>query len=369
MRIIFDSQIFVLQQFGGVSRYFLELVRSLPLFCHDVEATVVAPFFVSLLLENGRASGKVNVIGKKVPSFPGKHRFLPLINRLASRSVYLDRKPDLIHETYYSDHAVPYDCPRILTVYDMIHERFPDHFSGADRHIPRLKARAISRVDHVIAISNSTRNDLIELLDVAPEKISVIPLASSLEKPVVRENTMNGGRPYLLYVGLRGGVKNFTTLLLAYSHSSTLRSSCDLICVGGGRFSSGEINALHDAGLVEKVKQLDADDIVLASLYTHAALFVYPSLYEGFGLPILEAMRCGCPVACSNTSSMAEVAGDAALFFDPQDQEQVQSVLESIVLSEYLADTLRLAGYEQERKFSWEKCTRQTAELYRQYIE
>jgi glycosyltransferase involved in cell wall biosynthesis len=160
-------------------------------------------------------------------------------------------------------------------------------------------------------------------------------------------------------------VKNFTTLLIAYSQSSVLRSGFDLICVGGGELSSQERKALRDSGLMEKVRQLEADDALLAALYAHAALFVYPSLYEGFGLPLLEAMRCGCPVACSNAGSMPEIAGDGALFFDPDAPEEMQSVLESIVLSEYLADTLRVRGYERERKFSWEQCVSRTAELYR----
>lgn len=365
MQIVFDYQIFVLQQEGGISRYFLELSQRLPRLFDDIEATVVAPYFISPLLENAQKSGQVKVIGRKIPSFPGRHRFLPVINCYASRSGLQALQPDLLHETYYFGRTVSYACPRILTVYDMIHERFPEHFGGPDRHVPGRKAQAVSRADHVIAISNRTRDDLIELLNVSPEKITVIPLASALAKPQPSEDNINDGRPYLLYVGARGRVKNFTTLLIAYSQSSVLRSGFDLICVGGGEFSSQEKKTLRDAGLMEKVRQLEADDALLAALYAHAALFVYPSLYEGFGLPLLEAMRCGCPVACSNTGSMPEIAGDGALFFDPDAPEEMQSVLESIVLSEYLADTLRMRGYAQERKFSWEKCVRQTAGLYK----
>lgn len=367
MQIIFDYQIFILQQEGGISRYFLKLCQMLPEFADAVKATVVAPYFVSPLLESAREFGQAAVIGRKIPSFSGKHRFLPVINRVASRPVWRTLQPDLIHETYYSGRTVSYDCPRILTVFDMIHERFPGHFSGPDLQIPQCKAQAISRADHVIAISNSTRADLIELLQVAPEKITVIPLASSLAKPPSGRDKMNDGRPYLLYVGLRGRVKNFITLLEAYGHSIVLSSDFDLLCAGGGAFSPAERNALREYGLMEKVRQLDADDTLLAALYANAALFVYPSLYEGFGLPLLEAMRCGCPVACSDAGSMPEVAGEAALFFDPHRADEIQSVLESIVLSEYLSDTLRLRGYEQEKKFSWDKSVRQTAALYRRY--
>lgn len=366
MRAVFDHQIFALQRFGGVTRYFLELAQGFSLYCPDIQATVAAPFHISPALEGMRQSGRVKVVGRKIPALPGKHRFLPLLNRVAGGYVVKGLQPDLIHETYYAEHPVACGCPRVLTVYDMIHERFPDRFSGADVHIPRIKARAVARADHLFAISNSARDDLVELLGVAPGKITVTHLAASLEPPAAKEGGQ--GRPYLLYVGLRGGVKNFQTLLHAYVRSKAVSADFDLVCVGGGPFSAEEQATVAAFNMAGRVRQVEADDRLLASFYANAALFVYPSLYEGFGLPVLEAMRCGCPVACGRVSSLPEIAGDAALYFDPGDGGDMQSVLESFVLSEYPGDRWRAAGYEQERKFSWEKCVRQTAEVYRKVV-
>lgn len=364
MRIFYDYQIFALQEVGGISRYFIELASRLPASFPEVETTVLAPVHINASL----ASSPVHKIGWKIPCFPGKHRILPLINQIASRSILKNQHPDIVHETYYTATVQSSHIPHILTVYDMIHERFPNQFQGPDLHIPQLKAKAVVRADHVIAISNNTRDDLIKYLNVSPEKISVIPLATSFEKTEKKKDVKLRERPYLLYVGLREGVKNFQTLLLAFAHSTLLSSEFDLLCVGGGEFSSEEIRCLHRLGVSKRIKHQQADDSLLASLYSHAALFVYPSLYEGFGLPLLEAMRCGCPVACSNTSSMPEIAGDAAIYFDPSDEEEMRVAMESTLQSKESIHSLKERGYEREKMFSWDKCVSRTLELYRSQV-
>ncbi|MBU0944948.1 MAG: glycosyltransferase family 4 protein [Proteobacteria bacterium] len=364
MHIVYDYQIFALQRVGGISRYFVELARRLPACSPGIETTVLAPVHVNQYL----ASNPVHTIGWKVPCFPGKHRILPAINGIVSRTLLKLQHPDILHETYYSATAQSSHVPHILSVYDMIHERFPNRFQGPDLHIPQLKAKAVARADHVIAISKSTRADLIKYLHVSPEKITVIPLATSFEKPEKKKGAVVWQRPYLLYVGLRGGVKNFHTLLLAFAHSPLLSSEFDLLCVGGGAFTPEEVRTLQDSGVGWRIKHLDADDSQLAALYSQAALFVYPSLYEGFGLPLLEAMRCGCPVACSDTSSMPEIAGDAAIYFDPAAEEELRCAMESIVQSTELVTALRVRGYERAKLFSWDSCVSQTLELYRSKV-
>jgi glycosyltransferase involved in cell wall biosynthesis len=364
MHIFYDYQIFSLQKMGGISRYFVELACRLPAYSRAIETTVLAPVHINEYLDDS----SVNKIGRKVPCLPGMHRILPVINRVVSRVILQGQRPDLLHETYYSATSLPVKVPRILSVYDMIHERFPDHFKGPDLRIAELKAKAIARADHLIVISNNTRDDLIEYLSVSPEKITVIPLASSIEKPEEIRDAQIRQRPYLLYVGLRGGVKNFQMLLSSFSHSTILRSDFDLICVGGGEFTADELAAFGALSVRGRIKHVHADDLVLASLYLHAALFVYPSLYEGFGLPLLEAMRCGCPIACSNVSSMPEIAGDAAMYFDPSDEEEMRVIMESTVQSKETVDLLRTRGYAREKMFSWDRCVSQSAELYRRLV-
>ena len=360
MHIYYDYQIFALQKVGGISRYFIELANRLPRCFPEIKTTVLAPVHINGYL----GSSSVDTIGRKVPIFPGKHHILPSVNFSASRFLLKKLSPDIFHETYYSGQSQSVSVPRILTVYDMIHERFPEQFQGPDLVIPSLKAAAVARADHLITISHKTREDLIQLLEVSPEKITVIPLASSFAEPLQEVETQKINKPYLLYVGLRQGVKNFSTLLSAYCHSKLLRSGFDLLCVGGGRFTSSELQAIQKNGLGKQVKQVQASDALLATLYSQATLFVYPSLYEGFGLPLLEAMRCGCPVVCSKTSSMPEIAGDAALYFDPISEDEMRTVIEDTVQSQNTLTTLQASGYKREKLFSWERCVEQTAELY-----
>jgi len=361
MQILYDYQIFALQKMGGISRYFVELARRLPDCAAGIETTVLAPFHINEYL----AHSPVQKVGRLIPSFPGKHRVLPVLNRMAGRRFLQNQAPDILHETYYSTIAQTTSAPRFLTVMDMIHERFPDQFHGVDRKIPVLKAKAVARADHVIAISKSTRDDLIHYLNIPPEKITVISLAPSFDKIDGATDAKQWERPYLLYVGLRGGVKNFQRFFTAFSHSKVLRSEFDVVCVGGGDFTREEKYSFKELGVRERVRHLQADDTSLAALYAQATLFVYPSLYEGFGLPIVEAMHCGCPVVCSNTSSMPEIAGDAACYFDPVDEDELGAVMESVALSQEVADSLRVRGYKREKMFSWDTCVRQTAALYR----
>ncbi len=359
MHIYYDYQIFSLQNVGGISRYFVELADKLGRRHSDIATTVLAPLHINGYL----ASSSVRRIGVKVPQFPGKRYLLTPLNRMISKRCLYKEQPDVLHETYYCRCSL-FDCKtRLLTVYDMIHERYPELFTGVDLDIPALKAAAVDRADHIITISETTRRDLIEFLGVPSSKITVVPLASSF----TAKDRVSGWveRPFLLYVGLRGGVKNFKTLLTAFARSRLLRAEFDLVCVGGGYFSVNEEKTICDLGLAGQVKQVQASDSDLATLYADAALFVYPSLYEGFGLPLLEAMRCGCVIACSNTSSMPEIAADAALYFDPLQEEEIRSVIEDGVSSTATLNSLRLKGYERQKQFSWRSCVDATAEVYR----
>lgn len=364
MNIVFDYQIFSLQYVGGISRYFVELAERLSHSSLQCQTTVLAPLHINEYLH----FSSVKTLGTRIAGFPGKHYILPSVNRLISNVLLRKFKVTIFHETYYSNYAQRVRAPRILTVYDMIHERYPEQFSGPDLAIPKHKAAAVARADHIIAISQSTRADIISYLKVPEEKISVIPLASSIGKTSSNDPEMKKRRPYLLFVGLRRGVKNFAILLKAYAYSKFLRNDFDLVCVGGGGFTPAERHDINREGLVDRVKQVNANDNQLERLYSEASLFIYPSLYEGFGLPLLEAMRCGCPVACSNTSSMPEIAGDCAAYFDPLSVDNMQTVIEEVVQSENSCQLLRSRGYEREKLFSWEQCVEKTAGLYRNFV-
>ena len=190
----------------------------------------------------------------------------------------------------------------MLTVHDMTQEILPEFAN--DRAIKRMKALSIERADHLICVSNNTKKDLIEILGVEESKISVIPLGTDFQR--VAPNKSLG--PYLLFVGPRNSYKNFDRLLMAYSSSEYLKRNVKLMCFGGSRFSQGEIRRIEALGLkMKNVSWVSGDDRALAMFYSGAALLAFPSRYEGFGIPLLEAMACGCPVVCSNRSSLPKL--------------------------------------------------------------
>jgi glycosyltransferase involved in cell wall biosynthesis len=174
--------------------------------------------------------------------------------------------------------------------------------------------------------------------------------------------------PYLLYVGSRASYKNFQGLLDAYAASAWMRTNFSLLCFGGGDFTSAERAAISTAGVDARIRYLGGSDAVLAACYAHASLFVCPSLYEGFGIPVLEAMSLDCPVACSNSSSLPEVVGDAAALFDPLDRDSIRSALESVLGSPSAATALKERGRIRRQQFSWRSCAENTIDIYRRVL-
>ena len=176
-----------------------------------------------------------------------------------------------------------------------------------------------------------------------------------------------GRRPSLLYVGHRGGYKNFKTLLQAYSSSPILREF-ELIAFGGYPSLPDERKEIRRLGITDRVRFESGSDRELAARYQAAAAFIYPSMYEGFGIPPLEAMSHGCPVVCSNAGAIPEVVRDAGVYFDPNNPEQLRTVLERVVTTEGLQADLRARGYRRIAAFSWDKCAAETAQIYREIM-
>lgn len=367
MRITFDSQVFGWQTYGGISRYFWELAAGLaeqP----DCEVAIVAPLYVNRHLD--RRSGKPAIHGLRIPPVPLTGRLLRCLNTMLSGRAIRRLDPHILHQTYYEEVARrPPGCKVVLTVFDMIHELFPSCFPPSDPTRGR-KSAAIARADQVICISENARQNLIELLDVPGEKVSVVHLASSSSVMPGADPQDKAARPFILHVGQRGGYKNFATLLAAYAASPLLRSDFDLVAFGRGGFTDAERDLMGTLGLDRaRVRQITGTDAVLGALYSDASVLVYPSLYEGFGIPLLEAMQLGCPVVCGTTSSLPEVAGDAAEFCDSRSPEDMRRAIETVVSSPSLREALRQRGRERARLFSWERCCLETLAVYERLLQ
>ena len=361
--VVFDHQIFSSTRYGGVSRYFFELARGLPA-ASEFSAEIIAPLHYNDYI----GGGAVTLTGVKVPALPKGYRLIQPINQVISPALIRRAKPDIVHETYYQVRSVaPKNCPIILTAYDLIHERWKTFFRPGDTTTQRKRA-AIKRATHIIAISHATKRDFMEFFGLPEEAISVVHLGYARpQKPMLEGGPRpNTGQPYILFVGNRRGHKNFERLLEAFFSSPALNSSHRLVAFGGGGLTTGERERiLRLGGRLDQVIQLPGNDDVLFDLYSRANLFVYPSLYEGFGLPPLEAMSFGCPVVCSNSSSIPEVVGDAALLFDPVDVDAIREAMEQVIFSSDIRQRLTERGVQRCEQFSWRSCVERTAEVYR----
>ena len=249
----------------------------------------------------------------------------------------------------------------------MIYERLPEFFSKEQRDIIfKQKKQVITQADRVIAISQNTKQDIIDLLHIAPEKIDVIYHGTNMQKPIQKKSAILPKR-YILYVGTRYPYKNFDRFAKAFSLLSSKDKDLYVIYTGSP-FSINEKNLFESLNISRKVIQIQASDALLYTLYNQAEAFVFPSLYEGFGIPILEAYACHCPVIISNTSCFPEIASDAAAYFNPYSEIEIADAIANVIYNQTLRAELIYKGAEQLKLYSWEKAALQTKEVYQKVM-
>lgn len=364
MRVAFDHQIFFAQTYGGISRYYTRLAEHLSLLGH--EPRVFAPLHRNRHLNELSRRVSRGIYLEAYPRRTG--RLIGLFNSHLARARIRGWNPDVVHETYFAEkRSGTRRMPTVITVYDMIHELYPDQMPPDDATSAR-KLESVRRADHVICISENTRKDLLRLHRAPPEKVSVVHLGVDEPVALVAEGAqapLADDHPFILYVGARSGYKNFAGLIRAFAASTSLRADFRIVAFGGGEFSRGERQLIDTLGLSGTIVQIGGSDQVMRRLYGQARAFVYPSLYEGFGLPPLEAMAYGCPVLTGSVSSMPEVVGNAAELFDPTDVESMCRSIESVVYSESHRHALIARGFERIKDFSWTRCAKETLKIYR----
>jgi glycosyltransferase involved in cell wall biosynthesis len=262
---------------------------------------------------------------------------------------------------------------RVVTIHDLIHRFHPDTHGGLKaRGMALLVPLAVRRSHRVMADSGSTADDLVRELRVPRGKIDVVPLgvgataraAPALEADLRARHGL-GPRPIVLTVAAKRPHKNLPRLLEALALIPSERRPV-LLVPGYGTFHDDALTAsVARLGIADDVRLLGwVDDAELEGLYAAAALFAFPSLYEGFGLPVLEAMARGVPVACSDRGSLREVAGDAARRFDPERPPEIAAAIEALLADPAEADRLRAAGRAQAARFTWQATARATLDSY-----
>jgi glycosyltransferase involved in cell wall biosynthesis len=351
--------------FPGIGRYVDNLARALVSLLAEEEQLV-------LLFDPAHSPSLPNqphVENTVVPISPFSIHQQWAIPRLLRRL-----KADLYHSPYY---LMPYrpGRPTMLTVYDLIPLLFPHHVSTQARLLFRwTMTLALRAADRVIAISSATRDDLLAHFSLSAERVLVIPLAADpafCPRPPTEVEALRQKRrlpdPYILYLGSNKPHKNLSRLVEAWSHITQYATHTALVVAGAWdpRYpqSRQRAEALGLGDTIHFLGPVPEDD--LPALYAGALAFVFPSLYEGFGLPVLEAMACGTPVACSNTSSLPEIVGDAALTFDPTSADAIAGALTCLLADADLRADRRKRGLRQAATFSWERTAQQTLALYR----
>lgn len=350
IKIALGPEIWEGQKVGGISRYFNELALALTAVKLEI-----------LLLIPQDYDGYFSHTNFTTISIKGFRDFRREIRKLGEDGY-------IYHSTYYNSKnlrcAKVHGLKTVVTVFDFISEKFPEP-KPRFRRIRNEKIKSLALADRVISISHNTKKDLLEYSIVNPEKVTVIPLASSFGVFGVNLRAEKSRGQFILYVGKRDGYKNFDTLLRAFAHGPMMKTQLKLIAFGGGEFSEQEVDVISSLGVLGKVINVQGTDEDLENLYREAQLFVYPSLYEGFGLPLLEAMSLGCPVLASNTSSIPEVCGGASLHFNPNNSKELSELIESTLANQPLLDQLSQLGYSRSLEFTWEKTASLTLDVYK----
>jgi glycosyltransferase involved in cell wall biosynthesis len=359
MKVALDGVIYQLQSTGGVSRIYTEI---LPRMCH-FEPDLHLSLFVSRPYRQ---------------DFP-QHSCINL-RRLTRRDLrparlwrglrpYTDRilyaihlsKDTIWHSTYFT---LPHTRVRavVTTFYDSSYQHFASTYSQpGEEKLRHQQKESLLAADTIICISQTTAKQLKQYFDIAPDKIRIIPLGCS---PVFRRQEIElNGRPFLLYVGNRHGRKNFAGFLNGYAEWPR-RAEADLVVVGHD-WSPDERQMIEQAGVASQVAlRTGVDDKQLSRLYNQAAAVVYPSLWEGFGLPVIEAMACGCPVVASRIPSTVEVAGDFPYYFDTAELDSLHVALDQ-ALSEGRGSPRAAEACRHAQSYSWDSTARQTYAVYR----
>jgi glycosyltransferase involved in cell wall biosynthesis len=285
-------------------------------------------------------------------------------------------EPDIYHGTNYAVYPCRHSL-RVMNIYDLSFIRYPAYVTSVVRTYTQRVKQCLAWTDLVITISESSKRDIVNYLGVSPEQVWVTPLASRYAVDALdnlgkaKRPDGLGDHPYILFVSTLEPRKNVVRLIQAFDQlKATHRVEHQLVLVGQKGWQFDPIfEAIAASPWQHHICHLNyLSDAEVAYCYANADVFAYPSLYEGFGLPVLEAMTLGCPVVTANTSSLPEVAGDAALMIDPTSVEELAAALWQVIGNRTQRQTMIQQGYQQAAQFSWTRTAKATLAAYRSLL-
>jgi len=359
VRVLFDDQIFSSQTRGGISNYFVNIAEAFERNPHLAVDLTGLPLFTKNehLIESGK--------GNRIP-FAVLQR-MPILRALnaargAIRSARKMPRPEVIHRTYYFDGAWRRSSSvrNVVTVHDMTPELFPSAFPAGNPHV--YKAENVYNADAIACVSETTKNDLLKIYPDIQAPVVVTPLGVS-PRFCPGKRGFKGHKGYFLYVGGRGGYKNFEQVLQALLLLDE-QLPWELVLVGGGSISRDEAARFTRLGFAGRIRQVNPTDAELVDVYRDAICLVFPSRYEGFGLPTLEAMASGCPTLLSETPALMEVGGDASLHFALDDPEALAKKMTVLAGDSDLREALRSRGMQRAAMYSWTRTAALTEACY-----
>ena len=362
MEVVIDGYIYHVQKMRGISRIFNEVLPLIRELDESISLKVIL---------HARKSDLSEQVGQIIIPKLDKYLFprdlwkvlYPFLNNLLVNQKVKNTRDTIFHSTYYRSLA-GWGGKQIFSVYDLIYEKYPEAFNDA-RDVIHLKSQAFKRADHLICISNATKQDLIHHYNIPEEKISISHLGYGGQFRPVKSSHIDFrmDKPFILYVGGRAKYKGFSDLITAYSQW-ILRHDLKLVVVGN-EWTKQEAELLSKMGIQHQVLLLGRiDDQQLCDLYNQARAFVYPSHHEGFGLPLLEAMACACPVIASCIPSTCEVAGNIPFYFEVAKPESLIAALD-VCIEKNRRDTEQVKmGLLWVKQYSWQKTAQAMIDVY-----
>lgn len=371
LSVAIDGIIYRLQAQGGISRVFNEI---LPRMCEQdagLRITLYHSRYRQQALPTHRqvVYTQIRTLDRFLqPNRCAWGRFQPQVSDLsATAHIMVHARLGwrcIWHSTYYTTPPL-WAGPKVVTVYDLCQEHFANLFTRADdRRVRRMKRHSLEQADAVLCISDSTRQVVEAYYGISGTKLHVVPLAGSeVFRQVDDPAAAPIDEPFILFVGARHHYKNFAALLDAY-HRWLPRDHIALALVGSS-LTDAEQQQIAARGLADRVHLLTGvDDEQLCHLYNRALAFVYPSLCEGFGIPLLEAMACGCPVVASRIPTTEEVAADVPFYFEPGQPDSLLAALDAAVAAGNDAPQVQ-RGIVKAATYSWDETARRVLDVYR----